>query len=148
MLKSLRFILLGVIAGSVAVLAWASFITQRRAVQEIETLRTDLFAARASADSCRAALAREQEAFLVFDSEVDSLKSEVRAYEDPEAGGVPQEDYAEYMERFEGYNDSVEIWEGRAAALKANEAACMALVERHNELSDSLRRRFPTDGGT
>ena len=147
-MKSLRFILIGIIAGSLAVVAWTSFTTQRQAVQEIETLRANLFAARASADSCRLALASEEEAFLVFDSEVDSLKSEVRAYEDPEAGGVPEEDYAEYLERFEGYNDSVGIWEDRAAALKENEAACMALVESHNQLSDSLRRRFPSGGGS
>jgi hypothetical protein len=139
---TVRYILVGVIAGIAAVFAWTTFANQRRVVAEIEGLRARLFAARAAADSCRTALAVEQQDFLAFDAEVDSLRGEVRSYEDPDAGGVPQAQYDEYLERFEGYNDSVAAWQDRADQLRATEARCRELVDTHNAIGDSLRVRL------
>jgi hypothetical protein len=69
---------------------------------------------------------------------VDSLRTAVRGFEDPARGGVPQSQYEEYMESFRAYNESVEIWGARADTLRAHDAACRALVDGHNLLTDSL----------
>ena len=45
------------------------------------------------------------------------------------------------MERFQAYNDSVAEWETRAERLRTHESECRAIIEGHNALSDSLRRR-------
>jgi hypothetical protein len=79
---------------------------------------------------------------------IDSLRDEVRDFEALDERGVPEERYDEYLERFEAYNDSVISWEARAETLRANEAACRELVEAHNALSDSLRRRMEARGSS
>jgi hypothetical protein len=71
---------------------------------------------------------------------VDSLRNVVDGYEDPDQGGVPQAEYPRYLESFELYNNSVEDWRARADTLQAMEARCRALVEAHNQLSDSIRQ--------
>jgi hypothetical protein len=93
-----------------------------------------------AADSCRTVLGWEQEGFLDFNRVVDSLRANMERFEDPEQGGVPQEIYSEYLESFERYNDSVDVWQERADTLQAKEDRCRALVEAHNQLSDSIRR--------
>ena len=65
----------------------------------------------------------------------------MEGFEDPEQGGVPYADYEAYLENFERYNDSVEVWQARADSLREKETACRALVEAHNLLGDSIRRR-------
>jgi hypothetical protein len=111
-------------------------------VRELESLREQLRSARILVDSCRVALTWEEQDFLRFDSFVDSLRSRVEEFEDPEQGGVPEEDYPEYMTGFNRYNDSVAVWQDRADSLRAKEAECRALAEAHNLLGDSLRRRL------
>lgn len=91
-------------------------------------------------DACRNELAYQEMLFRRFDAVVDSLESDVRSYESD--GGVPQARYDEYLERFEGYNDSVAAWEGRAEELRGTEQRCRDLVLDHNALADSLRRRL------
>ena len=108
---------------------------------EMQALRASLSEARFSADSCKAALAWEEQGFQRFDRLVDSLRAEVESYEDPTRGGVPYEEYDAYMESFTLYNDSVDVWQGRVDSLQIKEAACRALVEAHNNLGDSIRRR-------
>ena len=143
MKKPLTWLMWVAVAAIFAVSVW-KMVDTRRERAEMAALRGQIQAARISADSCVADLERDQERFRSFGARVDTLRMAVRAYEDPELGGVPQEEYAEYLERFDGYNDSVATWETRADELRASEAACRALVEAHNVLSDSLRRRiFP-----
>lgn len=122
-----------------AALVGGPILERNRRAGEMKALRTSLYEARFAADSCKTALVVEEEAFLRFDQEVDSLRSAVEAYEDPERGGVPQADYDAYLESFEIYNSSVERWQNQADTLQAREARCRALVEAHNELGDSIR---------
>ena len=122
-------------------LAGGSILERSRKVAEMQALRAALDQARFSADSCKVALSWEEEGFRAFDRRVDSLRAEMEGYEDPARGGVPQDDYAAYLESFDLYNDSVGAWQARADSLRAKEAACRALVESHNYLGDSIRRR-------
>jgi hypothetical protein len=87
------------------------------------------------------ALAWEERGFRRFDRMVDSLRIRMESYEDPDRGGVPQAEYEAYLRSFERYNDSVAVWQDRADSLRAKEAACRALIEDHNLLGDSIRRR-------
>mgnify|MGYP001814538122 CR=1 FL=1 len=92
-----------------------------------------------AADSCRMVLGWEPEEFLAFNRVIDSLRSEMESFESPEQGGVPQEVYGEYLRSFNLYNDSVGVWQDRADTLEAKKDRCTALVEGHNQLSDSIR---------
>jgi hypothetical protein len=135
-------LLLGLLAlavvASLAGSIW-TLVDRNRTRQEIVDLRDRVARARISADSCTNTLAYDQMLFQRFDHVVDSLRGEVRALEELDPRGVPEERYDEYMERFQGYNDSVAAWERRADGLRASDAACRALIERHNGLSDSVR---------
>jgi len=134
---SLAALTLVVLAG----LAGGSILERNRRVAEMQALRVALDQARFSADSCKVALSWEEQGFLRFDRLVDSLRAEVESYEDPTQGGVPQAEYEAYLESFTLYNDSVEAWQGQADSLQTKETACRALVEAHNTLGDSIRRR-------
>lgn len=134
---------LGGLAALVAAgFAGSSILERHRFAREMELLREALHGARFSADSCRISLAYEEQSLRLFDELVDSLRAEVRGMEDPEMGGVPEEVYPEYLEAFEAYNDSVASWQPKVDSLRTRESACRSLVERHNQLSDSLRARF------
>lgn len=125
----------------VGALASRSLLEGRALRMEFDALREELWSVRSQADSCRQALAWEEQEFLSFDAYVDSLHTQVRAFEDPDQGGVPGEEYPEYLDAFQRYNDSVVVWESRADSLQASEAFCRTLAESHNALQDSLRRR-------
>jgi hypothetical protein len=138
-------LLMGIAALSVIItagLAGGSILERNRFIHEIELLRADLYQTRFSVDSCKMALVYHEQSFFLFDGLVDSLRAEVRAFEDPSQGGVPEARYPEYLEVFDLYNDSVAVWQGRADSLHTSEATCRLLVERHNLLSDSLRGRL------
>lgn len=124
----------------IAGLVGAPILEQNQRRAEMMALRAALDGARISAESCKTILASEQEDFLRFDGRVDSLRSEMESYEDPDQGGVPQASYREYLGTFDRYNTAVESWNQRAESLQASEARCRALVEAHNRLGDSIRR--------
>jgi hypothetical protein len=132
--------------GVVAVLVAAGFslsakLDRRARMEELEEMRSDLATMRMTVDSCATELAREETAFRRFDSRVDSLLDRVRDFEELDTAGVPEERYQEYLAAFERYNDAVPSWEALADTLRAHEAECRGLVERHNVLADTLRRR-------
>lgn len=126
----------------IAGVAGGSILERNRFNREMELLREDLLHARFSVDSCKMYLAQEEQRFLMFDEFVDSLHTQLRSFEDPSQGGVPEAQYPEYLKVFDRYNDSVAVWEGRADALQASEAVCREIVEGHNALGDSIRRRL------
>ena len=130
----------------VAALGARDVLHRRRTIREIRDLRDQVYRARVSADSCRNELAYQERLFRRFDTVVDSLGREVRGYERLDARGVPEARYEEYLRHFEGYNDSVAVWRGRAAALRATEAACRTFIQDHNAIADSLRRRLDAEG--
>lgn len=123
-----------------AALASGPVLERNRRAGQIQTLRMALDQARYTADSCKVSLAREERDFRLFDEVVDSLRAATDGFEDADQGGVPQEEYEEYLEAFDLYNTSVEAWQARADSLQANDARCRLLIEAHNELGDSIRR--------
>jgi len=123
-----------------------NLIEQRRTVKEMRALQDRVYAARVSVDSCRNELAYQERLFRRFDDMVDSLHGTVRDFEKLDVRGVPEDRYDEYMEHFDGYNDSVVTWRAKADSLRATEAACRAFIEQHNELTDSLRGRLREEG--
>ena len=125
----------------IGVIAARFVVEQDRRVDELEALGSNLEQARSAAEACGRALALEREGFFRLDGVVDSLRTAMEGFEDPDQGGVPQAEYHEYLQTFELYNDSVDAWQPRADSLQASEARCRALVEAHNALSDSVRRR-------
>ena len=138
-------------AGGLGVLAVFLFgsreIAERQRVfDQINALREELYESRRTAESCQRTLAAREGAFRRLDRNVDSLRREVRAFEDLDERGVPQERYEEYLEVFDGYNESVGTWEAAAEALRAVEDECRSAIERHNQLRDSLERRLATEG--
>jgi hypothetical protein len=140
-MKPIAIILVALSLIIVAGVAGGRVLERNREIAEMQALRASLSDSRFAADSCKAALSWEQEGFLAFDRMVDSLRTRMESYQDPERGGVPQEEYQEYLESFELYNDSVGVWQLRADGLREKESACRVLVEAHNFLSDSIRRR-------
>ena len=139
----MKGLLLLLAAGSLVIftaIAAGPVLERNRRAGQIQTLRAALDQARYSADSCKVALAREERDFRLFDEAVDSLRTTTDGYEDPEQGGVPEEDYEAYMEAFDLYNTSVESWQARADSLQASDARCRQLIEAHNELGDSIRK--------
>ncbi len=129
----------------VGALGGRDLLERRRSVNEIHDLRDGVYRARVSADSCRNELAYQERLFRRFDAVVDSLRGAVRDFERMDERGVPEERYDEYLEHFEGYNDSVAVWRARAAELRETEAACRTLIEGHNALADSLRTRIEAE---
>ncbi|HSM60353.1 MAG TPA: hypothetical protein VK849_06125 [Longimicrobiales bacterium] len=133
-------------AGALAIVALGALavtrvVDHRRTIGEIRDLRDQVYQARLAADSCRFSLSVEEGRFHRFDRRLDTLRAEVRGLEALDPRGVPEARYDEYMERFEAYNDSVASWQEMAGSLRASESACRSIVEAHNALSDSLRRR-------
>ena len=85
-------------------------IDQDRRVDQLDALRATLEEARSAIDSCRNALALQQEDFLRLDGVVDSLRTAMNGFEDSALGGVPEVVYPEYLQTFELYYDSVDAW--------------------------------------
>jgi hypothetical protein len=149
-MKGLMILAAAIVLVLLAALAGGPILERNRRAGELRSLRAELGESRFSADSCRTALARREEDFRRFDREIDSLRSVVDGYEDPEKGGVPQDDYQAYLERFEEYNDSVKEWQDRADSLQAHETRCRAIIEAHNRLGDSISslQESYREGGT
>ena len=138
----MKGLLLLLVAGGLVVigaLVAGPILERNRWAGQMRALRSSLDSARVAADSCKISLAREEEAFLAFDETLDSLRSEVSSYEDPEQGGVPEAEYSRYLQAFQEYNQMVEEWQIRADTLQAREVRCRSLVEAHNLLGDSIR---------
>lgn len=145
-MKNAVLILLSAAGAAIVVAGMLNIQDNMRTRREIEDLRSRIFLARLAADSCRGSLELAESRFRDFDSAVDTLRSQVRDMEALDPRGVPEERYDEYLQRFQAYNDSVGAWQARVEALQASEEACRTLVVRHNELSDSLRRRLVEEG--
>lgn len=137
-------------AGIVAVVGFVllgyAFTERTREMQELRTLSEEVQEARVVADSCRRALVQQENDFRRFDRFIDSLRSSVDAYEELDDRGVPQEQYQEYLETFDGYNEAVARWDSVAEFLRQNEASCRALIEGYNALADSFRARLDSVG--
>lgn len=136
-----------VLAGATIVVAGMLNISDNLSTRrEIESLRGRIFLSRLAADSCRGSLTLQESRFRDFGTTVDSLRDQVRDFEQLDPRGVPEEQYEAYLDRFNAYNDSVAAWDARVETLRSNEEACRVLVEAHNQLADSLRARLLEEG--
>jgi hypothetical protein len=145
-------VLAGVAVAVGAVEGGYRLVERHRTMQELRGIRDQLYTARVSADSCRNELAYAERLFQRYDTLVDSLRRDVRRYEEAAGGRVPRERYDEYLKHFDAYNDSVASWHLKADSLQRRQTACRNLARAHNVLADSLRRRLleegiPTDSG-
>lgn len=129
-----------VVLGAALVYVTVAF-ERKREIDELRAMSDSLAAMRASADVCRNRLARQERSFRLFDARVDSLRSRVDAFEALDPDGVPSDTYEAYLDVFDRYNAAVEEWETMADGLRADETRCRALVERHNRMADSVKRR-------
>ena len=68
------------------------------------------------------------------------MRARVDSFEALDERGVPEAQYDRYMDVFNAYNDSVEVYEVRAEQLRSADAACRGVIEGHNALSDSLNQ--------
>lgn len=143
MSPTLRRVLIGVGVAAVAALAATGamrLVERQETANEVNRLREELYRARAGADRCRNSLANSESSLRALSLTIDSLRSRVDSFEALDARGVPAHRYDDYLETFDSYNDSVEVWEGRERRLRATEESCRATIEHHNALSDSLQQ--------
>lgn len=141
-------------AGALLVLVYAGFgyrahLRNQEILEGIETLRGQVFEVRSAADSCSTELAVAESGFRTFEATVDSLRRAVDGAEEALPGGgrgVAAEGYEAYMASFNEYNAAVAEWETREESLRAIEARCRELVERHNALTDSLLEMLDENG--
>lgn len=126
------------LVGLIFVLGIQRMVERKRTADRINELREELYRSRVAADRCRSALQTSEASLHDLRAAIDSLRVDVGLYE-TSAGRVPQARYDEYLEVFDEYNDSVQVWEGRERRLRSAEASCRATIERHNEISDSLQ---------
>lgn len=127
-----------VVVGLIFVLGVRRIVQRNRTADRINELREELYRSRVAADRCRSSLQTSEAALRGLGVTIDSLRVAVDDYETME-GRVPADRYDEYLEVFDEYNDSVQVWEGRERRLRTAEASCRATIERHNEISDSLQ---------
>lgn len=142
MRPKLRALLPIVVSLSAAVLLFFGLdrmLERKRVRDQINRLRGDLVQARAAAERCQGSIANSELSLREFDTMLDSLRARVDSFETLDARGVPQRQYAEYLETFENYNDSVAAWEARARRLRAAEASCRTTIIEHNAISDTLQ---------
>lgn len=129
-----------VAAGALLVTGGARMVERQRTADEINRLREELYRARAAADRCRSSLTNSESALQDLSRTIDALRIRVDSFEALDRRGVPAARYDEYLELFESYNDSVQVWEARERRLRAADESCRATIEAHNALSDSLQQ--------
>ena len=128
-----------VVAGLVIVGAWTRVLERQQTLEEIARLREDLYRARVAADRCRGSLQTSEAALRDLGLAIDSMRNRVDSFETLDRRGVPADQYPDYLELFDSYNDSVEVWEGRERRLRSAETACRETIEMHNSISDTLQ---------
>ena len=126
--------------GAMIIIGAMRLVERNQTAQEINRLRDELYRARVASDRCRGSLTNSESALLALGITIDSLRSRVESFETMDGQGVPAARYDEYLEIFDSYNDSVQVWEARERRLRATEESCRATIEEHNAFSDTLQR--------
>lgn len=139
MMKTVLALVAALVVGSVIVLGTMRRSERQRTGEEINRLRDELHQARVSADRCRGTLRTSEAALLTLGITIDSLKNRVDSFETMNGTGVPARRYTEYLDIFDSYNDSVEVWSVRERRLRTVEVSCRSAIEEHNALRDSLQ---------
>ncbi len=107
--------------------------------ERFRLLRQEMNELRATADSCREALEREEAELRAADARFDSLKSQIEYYEGLDPRGVPADSYEAYLDAFNAYNTGIPERAAAGDTLEAHYQACREIVQRHNEVADSAR---------
>ena len=102
-------------------------------------LRVEMKEARVVADSCRLALEDEAADVLAGDARIDSLGRVIANYESLDPRGVPVDSYEAYIRTFEAYNDGNPGLGAAEDSLRTHRAACVIIIDHHNQLADSAR---------
>jgi len=121
------------------VLGSVRLVERQQTSEEINRLREELYQARITSDRCRGTLLTSESSLLVLGMAIDSMKSRVDSFEALDRRGVPTGRYEEYLQLFDAYNDSVEVWDVRKRRLRTSETSCRETITEHNTLSDSLQ---------
>jgi len=125
--------------GLVFLLGSMRIVERQQMAGEINRLRDNLYRSRLASDRCRGSLQTSESSLRALGVTIDSLRNRVDSFEALGGGRVPAEIYDEYLGVFDGYNDSVGVWEGRERRLRSAEEACRTTIEEHNAVTDSLQ---------
>jgi hypothetical protein len=146
-----------VVAAALLAFGWIRLSSPPDPRERLRALREELAVLRASADSCRDALAAEERALRNHREDLDSLRERVRSYESLDPRGVPADRYDAYLESFERYNREAGGWPTASETLQAHWRACRSIAVAHNAIADSARAlarelglwidSVPPDGG-
>ena len=139
LVKKALMSLAAIAVGVLFLLGSMRIVERQQTAAEINRLRDDLYRSRLASDRCRGSLQTSETALRSLGLTIDSLRNKVDSFEALGGGRVPAELYDEYLGIFDGYNDSVGVWEGRERRLRSAEEACRATIEGHNAITDSLQ---------
>lgn len=117
----------------------ADYILPVSAQERLRVIRPELASRRQDADSCLAALGREEESLQASDARLDSLRRRIAYFEGLDPRGVPADSYEAYLEAFERYNQGIPAQTAAGETLRAHWRACTEIVQRHNAMADSAR---------
>jgi hypothetical protein len=120
-------------------IAAVDFLTPEPPEEQLRRLRQGMLALRASADSCQAALAREEAGLRASDARFDSLKNAIDFYESLDPRGVPADSYEAYLETFRAYNEGIPERAAAGDSLQLHWQTCSEIVAQHNAIADSAR---------
>ncbi len=129
-----------------AVIVIVDLITPVPPRERLRAMRNELVELRASADSCRTALDREETLLQASDARFDSLRNLIARYEGIDPRGVPADSYDLYLEAFNSYNEGIPAREAAGETLQAHWANCTVIIEQHNLLADSARQLAEESG--
>ncbi len=138
-MKTALAVVAALVVGVMIVLGTVRLTERRHTGEEINRLRDELHSARVAAGRCRGTLRTSEGSLLTLGLTIDSLKSRVDSFETMNGTGVPARRYTEYLDIFDSYNDSVEVWGAREQRLRTVEVSCRSTIEGHNALRDSLQ---------
>lgn len=122
-----------------AVIVVVDLLTPVPPRERLRSLRQEVAAFRAAADSCRSSLAEEEARLLADAARLDSLRGAIDYYEGLHPAGVPADSYDVYLEAFDSFNSGVPIQTAARESLQFHWKGCRSIVERHNQIADSAR---------
>lgn len=132
-------LLLTMLAAAAMAWGWIRFSNPPSPRERFEAMRRELPMLRASADSCRDAVAAEERDLKTYHRDLDSIRGRVGGYESLDPRGVPADSYRAYLDDFQRYNRGVVRWEAASETLQAHWRACRGIAEAHNAVADSAR---------
>jgi len=107
--------------------------------EKAENLRSEIRTLQGQVDGCLARRGALEARFQEAVDRTEALGRRVRELESLDPDGVPAERYAEYLEVFDEYNESIPEWERLGEALREEGERCRRLVDAHNDRLERLR---------